>query len=181
MTVREILKLAASCLGESEQFGSLDGDLQTEAAQELLDCYNVVENEIATDYFPLKSLQTFDVKDGKLLYSDFSPSPVVDVISVRDRCGNKLRFRCFTDHCETENGEVTVLFTYAPAKKQIGEDSDYGGKVSARLMAFGTVSEYLLRTGRYEAAKLWAIRYRDCLRAAGILRRSLSVRSRRWA
>ncbi len=181
MTVQEILCLAASCLDDDGLRSSLEGGELTEEGKELLDCYNIIENEIATDYYPLKRSEAVKADGGIIPYSALT-EPVIDILAVMGSGGSKLRFHCYPDHVAAEGGgDVTVLYTYSPERKQLKSESAFKGKVSARLMAFGVTSEYLIRKGRYETAKLWAVRYRDCLKAAGILRHPLSVRSRRWA
>lgn len=152
----------------------------TEDGKALLECYNIIENEIALDYYPLKKEETLSCTNGKLVFSRLTVQPA-EILSVKDKYGNRIPFRCFPDYLEADCESATVLYSYAPSAKGISDNCEYGGKISARLMAFGVVSEYLIRRGEYERGKLWAVKYRDCLQAAGILRHPLSVRSRRWA
>ncbi len=179
MTVREVLTLAASFLDEKDLASALAGSSVTGEAETLLTCFNVVENEIALDDYPLKRTETFAFQSGTLPFSDFSVPPV-DVCAVRSG-GQRLAFTLSPDGvlCDCSSAEVT--YSYAPKKKGIGDSSELGGKISPRLMALGVASEYCFVKGRTEEGKIWGVKYREALKSAGILRHPLSVRSRRWA
>ena len=64
--------------------------------------------------------------------------------------------------------------------KEPGDEGEFGGPVSARLLSFGVAREFCLSRGMFEEAKLWDSRYRAAVRAADLPRRALSVRPRRW-
>lgn len=179
MTVREVLLLAASFLDEKDLAASLAGSSVTGEAETLLTCFNVVENEIALDDYPLKKTETFSFEKGILPFSKFSSAPV-DICAVKAG-GRKLSFSLTATGvlCDCDTAEIT--YTYAPKKKGIGDSAELGGRVSARLMALGVASEYCFVKGMNERAKIWGVKYRDALKCAGILRHPLSVRSRRWA
>ena len=78
------------------------------------------------------------------------------------------------------SGTYTVVYTYAPAAPQIGGETAFSDKVSARLLAFGVAKEYLLSAGRYAEATVWESKFREALQKAGLSRRKLCVRARRW-
>lgn len=179
MTVREILLLAASMLDMEDVRLSLEsaGEADGEGAA-LLNAFHLVENEIALDYFPLKKKEHLPFEDGKLLFTRFSRLPV-NIHSVKCN-GQKVRFAIFPAYLQADCAEADILYSYAPERKTLTDECELGGNISARLVALGVASEYCLTKGMFEAAKMWALRYRDALRAAGILRRPLSVRSRRW-
>lgn len=183
MTVKEVVALAAENLGRedlSAALEALEGEPQGEL-KSLLRCYNLVENEVALDYCPLKSEETFVRENGVLSYSEFAHAPV-DICAVRGKDGNPLPFTirpaCLS--LPQGAGEVTVTYAYAPEKKSYGEDSAFSGKISARLLALGVACEYCLSCARYSEAAAWEKRFRDALRATELIRRKLCVRSRRW-
>ena len=80
----------------------------------------------------------------------------------------------------TGSGSVTIDYTYVPEQPKISDETAFSDKVSARLLAFGVANEYLLTAGRYAEAAVWEKKYRDALSAAGLSRRKLCVRARRW-
>ncbi len=182
MRIKEVVLLAAELLGiELSEEDFKEELLQGEAAT-LLQCYHLIENEVALDYFPLKRTDVLGVKEGKTAYTEFPCAPVA-VCSVRDKeTGAKVRYTVGYDGLRFREPvkSVEIEYTYAPEKRGIGDETAFGENISPRLLAFGIASEYCLIAHRYADGKMWGERYRDALRAAGILRRALSVRSRRW-
>lgn len=179
MTVREVLLLSASFLDDKELAAALAESAVTGEAETLLNCFNVIENEIALDDYPLKNTETLMFENGLLPYSKFAKTPI-DVLAVRSG-GVRVRFTLTPAGVRSDCNEAEIAYTYAPTKKTITDSSEHGGKISARLMAFGVASEYCFVKGRTEEGKLWGVKYREALKSAGILRHPLSVRSRRWA
>lgn len=183
MTVKEIIALAAQCLGRGELYAeakSLAKNPKGELAT-LLRCYNLVENEIALDYLPLKREESLPVERGFVPFSAFTLAPI-EVKKVTDESGVPLRFTPLQNGIKVRGacGNVNVTYAYSPAEKGWGDQSEYGGKVSARLMAEGICGEFCLTEGRFSEASAWDKKYRDALRAAYLVRRKLRIRSRRW-
>lgn len=181
MRVKDILSLAADLLGRQdlvEELFALDG-APTGELQTLLRCYNLVENEVALDYFPQKTTERLTAAEGKLYYTAFSRSPV-EICRILDGAGRSVRFEEFPEHLALSvSGAVEVTYAYAPEDKEIDGQCEFKD-VSARLLAFGVAGEFCLTAHKYEEAKLWQGRYRDALRSAGIVRHPLSIRARRW-
>lgn len=183
MKVKDILALAAANLGRDDLEAAvfdLSGEPQGELA-ELLRCYNLVENEIALDYFPLRAEESFEPTDGAVLYAQFSYAPVgvTKVVGARGDVPFELLPACLRLTGAAE-GRVTVRYTYSPAQKEWNDDSEFSGKISARLMSFGVAGEFCLSHGQYQEAAMWDKKYRDALKAANVLRKKLAIRSRRW-
>ena len=182
--VKEIAALAAANLGREDlqrQAETLAGKPEGELAS-LLRCYNLVENEIALDYYPLKREESFLPVSGRIAYTRFSRAPV-RIISAKDRDGKPLSFTVYADGLELSPpaAQAAVTYAYAPAEKAWEDDSEFSGIISARLLSFGVACEFCLSRGQVSEAALWEKRYRDALRAAGYPRGGLRVRSRRWA
>lgn len=183
MTVKEIVRLAAEMLGRqdlSEAIDALEGEPEGEV-KSLVRCFQLVENEVALDYFPLKKEEPFAPEGHKVSYTRFSSAPV-DVLKVTDGNGKAVEFEIRPTHIylpET-NGVVSVTYSYAPAPKTIAQSSEFSGKISARLLAYGVASEFSLACARYQEAAMWEKRFRDALKCVNLCRRRLSMRSRRW-
>ncbi len=183
MLVKEVVALAAETLGMSDlakqvtaQVGAPEGEIKS-----LLRCYNLIENEVALDFFPLKTSETFSPAEEKISYKDFSSAPV-NILKVTDEGGTPLTFRVLPTYLSLPGctRRVRVTYSYSPEKKQLDEETAFSDHISARLLAFGVASEYCITNRKFSEGAMWGRRYRDALRAAGILRRTLSVRSRRW-
>lgn len=180
MTVQEVIALAADNMGRKDLKELIVNSPAAAETTALVRCYNLVENEIALDYFPLRAEEDFTPEEGKIEYARFSHAPV-NVTKVT-RGGAPVKFGLFPAYLSVaQAGRVTVSYSYSPVPKRLLENSEFTEKISARLMSFGVACEYCLTCGKYQEAAMWEGRFRDALRAAGILRRTLAIRSRRWA
>ena len=182
-TVKEVLMTAAELIGEDGLKKSVgEGSSSSEELSLLLKCFNLVEDELALDYFPLKTCEKFAPADGKIAFTAFSEAPV-RVLKVTDAEGGGLPFAVFFDRVEVHGsrGDVEVTYAFAPATKTLEGNSDFSGRVSARLIALGVATEYLLAVNRFGEAAAFEKKYREAIRAAGDPRRKLTARGRRWA
>lgn len=152
----------------------------TERAELLLRCYNIVENEIALDYLPLTAEERIDGGAEKISYTSFLHSPV-SILSVTDERGNKVPYSVFPEYIRT-NGEKTVVVTYsyAPERKALSGQTDYGARIPDRLFAYGVVCEACIIRGLYDEAALWDKKYKDALLCVYSRNRPRVIRSRRW-
>lgn len=189
MTVKEVITLAAGCLSRDDLIPALDkkdNELTEDEKSELdalLRAYNFVENEVALDYCPLKKEETVKVSDNRIYYTLFSSVPV----NIRKVvCGGYLaRFSAYPAYillCDGFEGSANVVYDYIPnTKASFGEKSEFSESgVSARLLAYGVAAQYCLVNGETGRAAVWDKKFRDALRAKNLLRRTVSVRSRRW-
>lgn len=187
MKVRNVISLAAANLGRKDLVASVE-DCAAEPFGELaslLRCYNLVENEVALDYFPLETEETFAVADigqgGILPFKAFAYAPV-EVLSVKGESGLPLSHKSRpTGLIMPQNAtRVHILYTYSPKEKEWGDDAEVSPQVSERLLSFGVCCEYCLTNGQYAEAAAWEKKYREALRAANTGHKKLAVRSRRW-
>ena len=183
MKVKEVIALAAENLGRedlSSELETLDGAPEGEL-KSLLRCYNLVENEVALDYFPLKAEEEVLPQNGRIPYSELAHAPV-NFFRMRGGDGRDVDFEAHPAYLSVpaETGALTVVYAYSPEHKEIVRESEFSGKITARLLSYGVACEFCLTSARYAEAALWERRFRDALRAAEIIRRRLKVRARRW-
>ena len=185
MFVKEVLAVAAATAGRSDLATEIEKESPDVDAEilRLVRCYNLVENEIALDYFPLKHEETVTALDGIIPYSQLEFAPVT-VFTVTGIGGDPLNFETRPAHILLSGmkgqRQMILSYSYSPKEKLITEDASFGEKISARLLAFGVACEFCLSNGQYAEAATWEKKYREALRAANVSRRRLSVRSRRW-
>lgn len=183
MTVKSILSLAAANLGREDLVAAVNDCAQEPCGEvaSLLRCYNLVENEIALDYFPLKTEESI-LSGGVVPYARLQHAPVT-ILSVTGENGIAQDFEVRPARIVltgAKNRQLTVVYTYSPAEKSFTDDCELGGNISARLLSFGVACEFCLTNGQFSEAAAWEKKYREALRAAHSRRRPLSVRSRRW-
>lgn len=185
MTVKEVLALAAEHLARADLQKQLE-ELSEDAAPKgelasLLRAYNLVENELAVDVLPLKAEETLSAEDHLIPWSAFSYAPAgvrAVFVSGYETCFEPQKEGLFLPRLKA--GKAVVRYCYSPAPKAIGDEGEFGGRVTARLLSFGVAREFCLSRGMFEEAKLWDGRYQDAVRAAALPRRALAMRARRW-
>lgn len=185
MKVKSVLSQAAANLGREDLVAQIE-DCASEPTGDLaalLRCFNLVENEIALDYFPLKREELLCAPHGTVPFRRFRFAPL-SVVKVEDCAGRTLPFElkaaCLFLPGYCARGRVRVVYTYSPVEKCFFGESSFGGRISARLLSFGVASEFCLARGQYAEAATWEKKYREALRAAGAVRKKLTVRGRRW-
>ncbi len=184
MNVKDVMLLASQHLGIEDQ---LQNDLNVRPGADgsslkiLLQCFNVVENELALDYLPLYCEDEVESQTGKIFFSNLSRT-AVRILRVRGEGGRKVEYQLFPSYISIpEQGKFTVAYTYAPNEKGVLDTSDYALQASERLIALGMCVEYCLRSGLYQEANVWDVKYKDALKAAYRAQPSKIIRSRRWA
>ena len=183
MTVKEILLASAGLLGKGDEVKAyLDGtslDAQADV-ENLLRCFQLVENELALDYLPLHAEEEIQTQTGAIFFDEFTRAPV-RILRVCDEGGKSCTFKLFPEYVKTQSGKVKVTYTYAPNEKTLDGESDYKAQASVRLFAYGIAAEYALASGMFEDASVWDKKYKDAIEAAYRSTPSRVMRSRRWA
>lgn len=187
MTVREIAEETAVLLGRMDLFTYLNGteacDNATELEKEseiLVRCINIVLNEIANEYVPLKKMVEVVTENGIVSYDDFG-EVVLDIVEITDDYGNKIKYKLYPEYLKTKPGSVNIEYTYLPDKKTLEDEIGYkNGRVSGRIVAYGTAGEYCLINGNYEEAYMWDKRYKDSLTYVTGARKKLNLKVGRW-
>lgn len=184
MLVSDVVALAAHNLGREDlipAIQSADKDTSGELAS-LLRAYNIVESEIALDYYPVSVTVTVTPVSQTIRYENL-PYLYLNLAGITQN-GVPVRYELRPADIylpDNPKGSVKVEYYYEPEPKFLPSDCEFKKVISARLMSFGVACEYCLSQGRYDEAAIWEEKYRDALRAAGLLRRTLAMRSRRWA
>lgn len=182
MKVKDIMMKAAFLLGNADDLKNYLDGIGTNGkkqAELLLQCFNLVENELALDYIPLVKEEKFTLENGKLPYSAFSSS-VVRILRVEDENGENVPFRLFAAYMEADKKTVIVRYAYTPEEKTIDGESAYLAGVSERLIAFGMAAEYCTALGMYAEAAIWDKKYKEGIEAARTVGTKQKLPSRRW-
>ena len=185
----DVVKLTAVLLQLEDVLENLSGEGQLEGEQQekaeadkklLLRCANLVVEEVAAEYLPLKATELLSSDDGNIEYSVFSRRPI-EIYSVRKK-GSKCRYKMYPTKLITEAGEVEVCFSYVPQSVGIDEELDFAeGKLTPRVLAYGTAAEYCLVNCLHEEAWVWDKRYKDSLFGALRAGRAVRIPARRWS
>ena len=162
MRVIEALKLSAMVV---------DGDLDIdgEDLEVWLKCYNLVEQELATDYFPILEIDKFFHVDNKIYYKDFSRSPYL-IRGIQDFRGDKVDYTLVTDGIlikkNYDGGTFFVKYYYLPEEKGLQSHCTYGADY-IHIVKYSVAAEYCLATGNYELAKIYSDKYKERIKLKG--------------
>ena len=186
MTVKDILKTASTLLNRNDIKKYISGDAVDEYIQVeedfklLLDCFNLVEEEVATDYYRLKTTQTFTVANGVIECKDFDKN-VLAVLSVKNLNGNAVNAEIKPDGIYTKEPIVVVDYTYVPSTKTIDDNSSFKGTpITKRALAYGVITEFCLIKGDYEEAVMWHKKYVNSLTSCLSMKKVKKIKERIW-
>jgi hypothetical protein len=184
MKVKEVVLTAAGLLGmkkEMEEYLSSTASSAKKKVDEFVDCFNLVENELALDYVPLRTKETFLAQDGVVEFRYFTREPA-RVLSVTDEMDRRVEYALFPTDIRLPAGVKTAKVAYAflPKKKTIDGESDYQSRVSVGLMAYGVAAEYCAAQGLYAEAAFWNKKYKECIPRVHEAQRGGKIPSRKW-
>ncbi len=169
MTVKEIIKQSAVFLNASEIVNYLDKGVAEnfssvlEEVDLLVNCYNVVAEEIASSHYRFKAVESFSPKNNRVTLSEFSFNPLA-IINVFDKGGVKVNATILPTEIQTNLPYITVEYYYIPNPKTLDDISDFKDTlIKKRTLAYGIITEYLLIKGSYEEASVWHEKYAQSL------------------
>lgn len=142
-----------------EENGELDEEMNS-LLEKFVKCFNLVQNEIASEYEPLLKEEVVETQDGKILFSSLKER-VVDVVSVKDMKGNSILFKNFDDYIEVNCPKVEIWYNAYPKKLTL--EDELTSTIPERVYAYGTAREYYFIESLYEDASIWDERFKNSL------------------
>lgn len=184
MTVKEILDIACTFVNRldvKDYFSNGNGDEEAVKGGEVfIDLLNVVINELACTYVPMITSEDVVAIGGRIHYKDLKEK-AVKILKVTDRNNTQIDYEYAYQYITVNQPCVTVFYEYSPKKVGIDDEVGYLEKdVSARVIAYGVASEYLLVNGDFDEAVTWHKRYTDAI-ASLCLPKNKKVAGRLWA
>lgn len=185
MTVKEILKLVCSFVGEREildKFETENSDFTSREKQKIdsmVKCYNLAMQEIASDYIPFLMKEEIDVENSILNLSNLSKK-VVNIYEIKNRFGICLKFKLFPEYIEIDGKAKSIIYSYLPDEKMLEDEAELCCGLTARVLAFGIASEYLLIEGISEDAEIWEERFKESLFVLSRKRGEHILPKRKW-
>ena len=118
--------------------------------EDLLDCFNVVEHDLALDYVPLYATHLCNAR--VVYYTEFKYAPWRIV-----ECNCK--FKLYPQYIESKDIITAIDYSYIPNNKELYDECSYKDEF-LKCLAYGTVAEYLISKGFYEESALWNKTYK---------------------
>lgn len=183
MKVKEVLEWTAVELGVCDTVKAyLNGestDVGEKETSRLVTAYNLVENELALDYFPLIKAETFENADGEILFAGFANDPVRILRVKAFESGEEVPFTLYADRLAVE-GKVIVEYRYVPNEKGVDDACEIGERVNKHMLVYGTLGNYLASVGEYAQASVWEKKYKEAMVLAQGISKAKAIGSRRW-
>lgn len=173
MKLKDIVKCAAVYLGLEKvvsyiESGAYSSDSDALYSTDTLTrCANLVINELACAYFPVKKTEEIAVEEGKAYFSAFTETPL-EIKSVKNLSGENTDYTVYPEYIKTYENAVIVEYEYLPPNYDLNDIIGYKEKdVPARVIAYGVAAEYSLTVKAFDESVLWHDRYEKAL--AGII------------
>lgn len=188
MTAKEIIKNVCIYLGKEDllmsSFFEPDGEVITGQCQKDLDkmlkCINDITEELATEYLPIKKTKVVELKDGTIDLFNIDDY-IHEIISVKTLNGKTIRYVISGNKMVCLASKVEITYKVYPQEASFeSEVESFGGKLSARVLAYGVASEYCFLEMLYDDATLWENRYKNALLNLQRKKGELKLKKRGW-
>ena len=185
MTVKEVLTLASQFLNKEDDFEDYIAGVDSfpsKSFKVLLNALNIINSEIANDYFPLMIEEEIDIQNNKIYFDDLTKK-VKDVYSVSSLDKSmSYRFKAFENYLNVSaGGRVVITYSYVPEVLILTDElATFGGKISARAFALGVAAEYLYINGIFDEAAVWHKRFIDSIIANQSKKGIVKMPKRKW-
>lgn len=197
MKLREIIKLSCMMLsiddvlnGEKlydENFDILDedsiitsGSVEERNLNLLVKCFNLVYSEIATDYFPLITMENIKVSNKSFNLNELQNN-FHKIIKIE--CNDKIvdKYEIYDSILYLDNGEYKIVYAYTPTKVTLNSEiNNFNGKIVDRVFAYGLNKEFCFISGLYSEAESYKTKFEQGLESASRLKRNIKLPKRRW-
>jgi hypothetical protein len=186
MKVKDILKIAAEMAGEEQlvafynQEGVEDVATCESSANLMLRCYNMIIEEIALEYLPLRFKEKIQANNGKIYFSELTKKPL-SIMNVFNENNEKVPYKFVNDYLAVSSGSFTVEYAYRAEVATAESDCVYEETViGPYAIAYGMLSQYLLEKGRMSESNLYQEKYLNSVWARISERKNLKLPARRW-
>lgn len=191
MEVKDILKLAIIFLDKKELLDDeiflttlpenyISSEERTKQIEQLLLCFNLIYNEIARDYMPLMQKEEIEFVDDKFEYSNLQ-KVLLDVISLKTINGRNIKYKMYPSFISAKATQTVIEYAYEPDTLTIiDEIANFGGRIPARVFAYGIAMEYSFLSSQSTEALIWEQRYKEALLVIMRKKSEIKLPFRRW-
>ena len=167
MTLKDILKLVCEFVNEKEIVSKWENNeslttKQSEKVGRMVKCFNLVNQEIASDFLPFLFEEAVNVTNGVLSYSTLTKN-VINIYQLKDSLGRSLEFRNFPNYVEVKGVAKKVIYSFLPDELGLNDNVPTARGLTARVYAYGVACEYLLLEGFGSDAEIWEERFKESL------------------
>ena len=188
MKAKEILKNVCVYLGKEELLESgifesddvvLDSSQQKEI-DKMLASLNLITSEIASDYLPIEKQKEITLTEGQINVFDIDQS-IQEIIAVKRKNGTNVKFKHTCDKLICLATNVVVTYKVHPNEITLNSNAEsFGGRLSARVLAYGVASEYSYLENLYDDAAIWENRFKNAMLVSSRKKHEVKLKKRGW-
>ena len=191
MEVKDILKLAIVFLDKKELLEDetflttlpedyVSSEKRQQEINHLLLCFNLVYNEIARDYMPLLQKEEIEFVDDKFSYNSLQ-KVLLDVVSLKNLNHKNLKYKMYPTYLYAKAQKAIIEYFYEPDNLEVDDEiENFGGRIPARVFAYGVAMEYSFLSSQSTEALIWEQRYKESLLVISRKKSEIVLPSRRW-
>lgn len=181
MTVKEIIITACEMFEQDEIAEKLkDGQDFTEEesaiVNQLIKCYNFIQNELATEFTPLLHKEKIE-SDGQGFSISNLEKRLAYIVSFKDEEGQNLKYKLLAGKLIFE-GKGELTYCYCPDKATIDDESVL--LIPERVVAYGILREYFLLNGSSSEASSFETKFKNSLLNFSRKKTEVIMPSRNW-
>lgn len=151
----------------------------------IIDCINLVQQNIATNYFNL--IDTFQINNtyDVLPYSKISTLQIFNIISVKNTKNEVLKYTLKPSGIVTNKCDIVIKYAFFPKDVTINDNiTTFPIGVSERIFVYGVVSEYMFVKGNIDEYNVWQNKFEteieNVKNNAKKICHSANLKRRRW-
>lgn len=151
----------------------------------IIDCINLVQQNIATNYFNL--IDTFQINNtyDVLPYSKISTLQIFNILSVKNTKNEVLKYTLKPSGIVTNKCDIVIKYAYFPNDVTINDNiTTFPIGVSERIFVYGVVSEYMFVKGNIDEYNVWQNKFEteieNVKNNAKKICHSANLKRRRW-
>ena len=184
MTIKDIVKITATCLGRENVASYLEKNEEKGDALNQVDvmtrCANLVINELACTFVPMVYREKVNFVDGKFVIENLSHN-VIRILKVLDQYGESVHFETSSTSVLSSVDSGYIEYAYIPDNYGLTETIGYQeSQVPARVIAFGTAAEFCLTESSFDESVIWHKKYMDAL-AEFMRPKNFNIKARSWS
>ena len=188
MKVKEILKNVCVYLGKEELLASSffeDGgeeptDLQKKELEKMKKCLELISSEIASDYLPIYKQKNVTLKNGEIDVFEIDEN-IMEIVSIKNKFGKNIKFKLIGNKVIAMATNVCVTYKVHFGEIELdGEAESFGGRLSSRVLGYGTASEFCYQEMLYDDASIWENRFKNALLISCRKKGELKLKQRGW-
>ncbi len=187
MEVKNIILNTAKLLNMSDLITYLD-DMQhvvpsadtLKDIEDMILAVNITNSNIACNYIELTSTKRVHSDSGVVVYNYLSNKNIIEIKSVKDLNGNKVKYTVRPDNLLIPKGSHDIEFSYYPASVGLADNINYYLKINEIIFALGVAGEYLFIKGDIDDAYMWDKRFKQMMLGALRPKRQIDMPVDRW-